>query len=123
MPPGAAGNPATQVNASGTGAASAVNITLPAAVGKITYCTGIVVTGAGATAASNITVTITNVLNGPMSFKIVIPAGVNTSITPLVYNFNPPLQGLGLNTAINFNVPSFGAGNTDSAAMINGFQQ
>lgn len=111
---------ATYVATSSTGAATAIGGTVLSAVGKRAYLAGIVITGAGATAASVITAAVTNTTPS-LSFKIVIPAGATTSIQPLIVNFNPPIPANALNTGINVNLPSFGAGNTDAACVAWGY--
>jgi len=113
---------ATQLAASQAGAASALGATLLNAAGKTTYITGFQVTGAGATAASVITVQIQNVVSGPMSYKMAIPAGATVGVTPLIVTFPQPLAASGVNVAIAVSVPSFGAGNTDAAVSAQGFQ-
>ena len=122
---GTAGYPsgATVITASsGNKAASTANATLAAAAGAFTYITGFEVTGAGATAASNILVTVTGVQGGTMTYNLVIPAGVNTSITPLQVEFSPAIPSSAVNTAIQVAVPSFGAGNTNASTVAHGFQ-
>ena len=111
------------LTASATGAASAITATLAAAVGKTTFITGFQITGAGATGASVIVVTITGVITGTMSYDIVVPAGVTASITPLIVTFPVAVPASATNTTIVVNVPSFGAGNTNSAVAAQGFQQ
>ena len=113
---------ATAVGASQTGAATPLSGTLAAGgAAKRTYISGLVVTGAGATAGSVITVTLTNTVGGTMNFKVVVPAGAGTSITPLVVNFIPPVPAGALNQGIAVTVPSFGAGNTDAAFSAWGY--
>jgi hypothetical protein len=51
----------------------------------------------------------------------VIPAGVTTSIVPLLVTFYPPLPASATNTAITVTAVAFGAGNTNAAAVANGF--
>lgn len=111
------------VDNSASGAASAIVATLPAAVGATTYLTGFEVTGAGATAGSVVTVTVTGIAGGTKTYDVVIPAGVGTSITPLTVEFTRPIPASGVNQAIAVNVPSFGAGNTNAAVTAHGFQQ
>ena len=83
---------------------------------------GFIITGAGATAASVVTVTVTGTITGTLSFALVIPAGATTSITPLIVEFSRPIPASAANTAIVVNVPSFGAGNTNAAVVAHGFQ-
>jgi hypothetical protein len=123
FPPGATGLTQTYVSQSSAVAAGGNSNTLPATAGKITYCTGFTVTGGGATGASNIAVTLTQTASNNLNYVIVVPAGATTSITPLVVTFNPPVPASAPNTGIILTVPSFGAGNTNAAAEIHGFQQ
>lgn len=113
----------TDVDASATGANAAQAVTLPAAAGQTTYITGFQITGAGATAASVIVVTVTGVLGGTKRYDLVIPAGATTSITPLIIEFARPIPASAVNTAIVVNVPAFGAGNTNVAVTAHGYQQ
>ena len=113
----------TPLTGSATGAASAANVTLAGTAAKTTYITGFQITGAGATAASVISVTITGTVTGTMNYNIAVPAGITTSITPLIVSFPIPVPASAVNTAIVVNVPSFGAGNTNSAVAAQGFQQ
>jgi hypothetical protein len=122
---GAAGYPvgATPVTASsGNQAAAASTVTLPGVAAKTTYITGFTVTGAGATAASIIGVTLVGLISGTATFDLVIPAGATTSITPLSVQFSAPVPASTTNTAIVVTVPSFGTGNTNAATVATGFQ-
>ena len=111
-----------ELEVSASVAAAANNQTLAAAAGKRTYITGFSVTGAGATAASVITITVTG-LTDTLEYKMTIPAGASVAVTPLILEFNRPIPASALNTAIVVNVPSFGAGNTAAAATAQGFQR
>lgn len=113
----------TSLTGSNTGAASAANVTLAGVAAKTTYIAGFQVTGGGATAASIITVTVTGVITGTMSYNIAVPAGATLGITPLIVTFPIPVPASAVNTAIVVNVPSFGTGNTASAVAAQGFQQ
>lgn len=112
---------ATVQVSSTTGAAAAQNPVLGNLAGKTTYVAGFSITGAGATAASVISVTVQGTLLGNLNYKIAVPAGATVGITPLIVNFNPPIPANAANASIILNVPSFGAGNTDAAAVIWGF--
>jgi hypothetical protein len=114
---------ATPVSSSATGAAAALAPALAAVSGRMNYITGFQITGAGATAASIIAVTLTGVIGGTITYYLVIPAGATASITPLVVTFPIPLQASATNIAITLNVPSFGTGNTNAAASLQGFYQ
>jgi hypothetical protein len=121
--PGQAPDFAEPVNVTGSAAnaAAANNVSLPAVAGKTNWLTGFEVTGAGATAASVITVTITGTITGTLNYQLPIPAGAAVGVTPLVVEFPVPIPASGVNTAIALNVPSFGAGNTNAAAVIHGY--
>lgn len=112
----------TRVAASATVAAAANNQTLAGAAGKLTYLEGFVVSGGGATAASNIEVTVTG-LATTLRFTMTIPAGATAAVAPIVVMFPTPIPASAVNTAIVVNVPSFGAGNTAASAAAWGFQQ
>jgi hypothetical protein len=69
-----------QVNASsGNVAAAAATSTLTSRTGFFAYLTGFEVTGAGATGASVIAVTVTGLAGGTMTYNIAIPAGATTA--------------------------------------------
>lgn len=114
--------PAYPLAVSASVAAAANNQTLPAAADEYTFLAGFQITGGGATAASVIAVTVTGVQGGTLNYAIPVPAGATLGISPLVVNFDPPLRSSAKNTAIVVNVPSFGAGNTNSSAVAYGFQ-
>lgn len=111
------------LSASATGAAAAISATLAAAAGKTTYLTSFVVTGGGATAASLVTVTVTGVIGGPLSFVMAIPAGATVGVTPLNVALPVPIAATAPNTAIVVNVPSFGVGNTSEAVVAVGYRE
>lgn len=109
-------------NVGATGAAGAIAAAVPALANAVSYITGFQVTGAGATAGSVIVVTVTGVKGGPLSYELVVPAGAGVSVQPLQVTFDNPLPASAPNTAISVNVPSFGAGNTNAAVDVEGFQ-
>lgn len=114
----------TDIEVGASVAAAANNQTLAAGgAGVRTFITGFYVDGLGATAASNITVTVTGLTN-TLSFTIPIPAGVTVAlgVARLLVIFMRPIPASADNTAIVVNVPSFGAGNTVSQAGAFGFQ-
>src|SRR5579859_5778695 len=90
---GAAGaeSAVVDVDNSATGAAAAIAATLPGAAGKTTYLTGFEVTGAGATGASVIAITVTGILGGTKTYELAIPAGAGVGVTPLTVEFSRPL--------------------------------
>jgi hypothetical protein len=123
QPPGAANTGQTGVTASSTGGAQANNCTLAAVAGKTNYVTGFEVTGAGATAAGVISITLTGIISGTLNYSLAIPAGANAGVPPLVVQFTEPIPASAVNTALTLNVPSFGAGNTNASAALHGFYQ
>jgi hypothetical protein len=108
---------------SATGAASAITATITSAPSRMAYLTGFQVTGGGATGASVIVVTVTGIQGGTMSYDIAVPAGATAAAPNLVITFPVPVAASALNTNIVVNVPSFGAGNTNSAVAAQGFSQ
>jgi hypothetical protein len=113
---------ATPVHASASGAAAIVAATLPAAVGKTTYISKLVVTGGGATAAQVTGVTLSGIVGGSAVYVLGVPAGVAFAVTPLVLDFNPPVPASAINTAIAVTANSFGAGNLNANVEAFGFQ-
>jgi hypothetical protein len=111
----------TDLTASVTGAATALTATLPGIAGRTTFITGFEITGAGATAASNILVTVTGTISGTLNYYVTVPAGTTTSIAFPPVEFTRPIPASGTNTAIVVNVPSFGSGNTAAAVTAHGF--
>lgn len=114
----AAGTTLVQGNQAGTGAASAITLTVPAQAGKTNQVSGFTVSGTGATAGSTIVITLAGVQGGTQSFDYVVPAGAAVAAPTLEVTFNPPLVASGPNVAIVLTVPSFGAGNLQSAAEL-----
>lgn len=109
-------------NGSGNVANASAAATLVAGgTGKRTFVQKIIVTGAGATAASVISVTITGLTGGTRTWNLVIPAGATTSITPLILDFGDGFPASADNTPITVTVPAAGAGNTNMSVNIFGF--
>ncbi|MGJ7508682.1 hypothetical protein [Variovorax sp. GT1P44] len=121
---GAAGYPggAVPVASSSIGAAATVTATLPAAVGKTTYITGLQVSAGGATAGSLNGASLTGVLGGAMNFAVPVPTGAQLATPQIAVTFNPPLPASAVNTAIQLSMPSLGAGNAVAAVSVQGFQ-
>ena len=108
--------------ASGNVAATATTATITATATTTAYITGFEVTGAGATAASVILVTVTGLKGGTATYNLVIPAGVTTAINPLIISFPEAMSASAVNTSIVVNVPSFGTGNTNASVVAHGYQ-
>ena len=107
---------------SGNVAAASAAATLAGAASKTTYISGFQITGAGATAASVISVTVAGLKDGTSTYTMAIPAGVTTAVQPLIVYFYPPLPASATNTAIVVTAPSFGAGNTNATCNAQGYQ-
>ncbi len=117
--PGAAQTPAAQSN-SGGNAQQVASISPPA--GQLAFLTGIQIYGLGATAALEVTATLTGLLGGNMSFPVQVPAGATVPITPVTQVFGGAgLQGSVAGQAIVLTVPAFGAGNTFEQASLQGY--
>lgn len=113
------------INVSSSGGAQANTVTLPAGgVGVTTWVTGFEVTGMGATAQATLDVTLGGVSGAPLHYVLLVPAGVTTEVDGLTVELAAPgIPANAANTAITLTVPSFGAGNTNAAATIHGYQQ
>lgn len=110
------------LGASGNVANASAVATLAGAAGKTTYIAGFECTGAGATAAAVVNLTITGLLGGTFTYTFVFPAGVTALATPLLVPFETPLQASATNTAIVVTLPAGGAGNTNASCNAHGFQ-
>lgn len=110
-----------QYVSSGNKAAAVASAAIPAAAGLTSYLSGFEITGAGATAASVVTATVTDG-TWTLSYSVAVPAGANVGITPLVVRFPTPLKASAANTAITVSCPSLGAGNTNACVNATGYQ-
>jgi len=114
---------ATPTNASsGNIAAGVAAATLAGVSGKTTHLCGFSVTGAGATAASVVAVTVVGLIGGTMTFNLSVPAGAAVAHGGLRLEFPKPLVASAANTAIVVSCPSLGAGNTNNATNAWGYQ-
>jgi hypothetical protein len=122
-------NAITPIVASATsGGAAAIAPALAATAGKTNFLEGFTITGSGATGASVIEASITGLNGGTIYYELPIVAGVNLGAFPLTgnefwVNFPEPIPATGADVAITLHVPSFGSGNTNSAAVLYGFQK
>lgn len=120
---GTPGDATSVVVSSGNVAAASAVAAMPATASKTNYVTGIIVTGAGATAASVIQVTLAGLIGGvTATYIMAIPAGVTAAVNPLAIRFDPPIPANAANAAITLTAPSFGAGNTNACAVITGYR-
>lgn len=106
---------------SGNVANASAAATLTGTATTTVYITGFEVTGAGATGASVVAVTVAGLLGGSRIYNLVIPAGAAVSIQPLFVTYFPPLPASAINTALSVTVAAAGAGNTNMAVVAHGF--
>lgn len=104
----------------GNVAASANNVGLASAVGRLVYLSGFEISGLGSTAGATITITVTGIPT-TLSYTLVIPASVTTAVPTLQVEYSTPIGANATNQAITVNVPSFGAGNTNTTVAVHGF--
>ena len=115
-------NSVALASSSGNVANASAVATLAGAAGLTTYISGFEITGAGATAASVVTATITGLLGGTLTYVIAVPAGVTAPLPSLVVPFFPPLPSSSVNTNIVVTLSALGAGNTNAAVVAHGFR-
>lgn len=108
---------------SGNVANATATATLPATAGVTNFITGFSITFAGATAASVVVATVTGLLGGTMSYVIAVPAGATVGGQPVAVDLAVPHPASAPNTAITLTLPALGAGNTNAAVGIRGFQK
>lgn len=122
----APGNPFTLQTAwtqTSTGGAQANTVTQAASAGKTNYCTGFEITGSGATAAVNVTVTLASGGTTVANYTFVVPAGATLQATPLIVEYPAPIVGLAPGQSMVLTVATFGAGNTGASVTMHGYTQ
>jgi hypothetical protein len=119
LPVGVGGTPFHVANAGGN---SACTLTINAgAAGTYINVTDFWVTGSGATAASNVTVTYSGLAGGTSYDSLAVPAGVTTQIPLLEHHLTYPWKAAAAATQVQISVPALGSGNTAVACHVNGF--
>lgn len=108
-------------NSSGNVAAAIAAATLVAIAAKTAFISGFEVTGSGATAGLPVSVTVTGLLGGTLTYTYTAVAGVLLANQPLIVEFNPPLPASAVNTNIVVSCPSLGLGNTNNTVNAHGF--
>lgn len=117
------GGGGAQINASSGDVANATAAaTLAGTAGKTTYLTGFEITGTGATAGAAVAVTVTGVLNGPLTYIYTAATGAAVANTPLIVSFPEPLAASAANTGITVSCPALGAGNAHNSTNAHGYQ-
>ena len=110
------------IASSGNVAAATATATITSASGKTAYITGFSVTGTGATVALPVSVTVTGVLGGTLTYTYAAIAGALLSNQPLVVAFDPPLPASATNTNIVVSCPSLGVGATNNTVVAQGYR-
>lgn len=106
---------------SGNVANATAAATLTGTATTTVYITGFEVTGAGATGALVVSVTVSGLLGGSKLYTYTFPVGVAVACQPLVVTFYPPLPASAINTAIAVTCPASGAGGTNNTVVAHGF--
>lgn len=114
----------TPQSSSASGGNAVQTATIPAVAGVFGFITSLRITGLGATAATEVTATLTGVQGGTINYPVSVPAGAAVPITPVIDSFGTRgLQASAVNTAIVLTLPAFGVGNTLEAVSITGYTQ
>lgn len=122
MLPTVARNPTPLVNSSGVVANANAVATLTSNGEQTVYLTGFSCTALGATALANVTITITGLRGGTLSYEFQFPAGVTAIASPITHTFPFPLAAVGPGTNVVVTLPAGGAGNTVAITNAHGFQ-
>ena len=101
---------------------TALTATVAAVAGRTNFVTEVIVQGLGATAGGDATLSFSGVTPSIGPFHVAIPGGVGTPINCPTFIFNPPLQASAPNTAILVQLTAPGAGNTEIALNVIGYQ-
>lgn len=126
--PALVANIGTLANTASAKSGSSGNVTnagatasLAAVSAKTNYITGFQCTASGATSALAVNVTVTGTASGTLTYPFTFPTGVTAQAAPLVVRFDPPLAASAINTAITVTLPAGGAGNTNAAVNVQGY--
>lgn len=123
----AAADPAasqTPIDSTASGGNAQQVATIAPGAGNLAFIQSLRITGLGATAAAEVTATLTGVQGGTINYPVNVPAGVAVPIAPVEDTF--PGRGLaasGVGVSIVLTLPAFGAGNTLESASIQGYAQ
>lgn len=122
-PPGYALTTQTAFCQTSTGGAQANTITVAGLAGKTIYVTGFEITGSGATAASDIAITLASGGTTQANYTLPVIAGATLIETPLIVEFTTPVSGLAVGNNAVLTVPSFGSGNTAASVTLHGYYE
>ena len=121
QPPG--GLQGTPFIASAVQTAAPATVTMPAVVGRRSFIDTIHVSGTGATAAAEVTATLTNMesvgVATTLNWAFTAPLGVGVPASPLIISFDPPAPVLSGSAAV-LTLPSLTAGGM-GAVVLQGF--
>jgi hypothetical protein len=106
---------------SGNKANVSASATLTPSATQTAYISGFEISGAGATAALPVTVTVAGLLGGTQNYTCCFAAGALVGNLPLVVDFDPPLPASEINTPIVVTCPASGAGGTNNTVVAHGF--
>jgi hypothetical protein len=117
--------PGIPITASSGNVANATATATLAAGGakRFTYICGFQATAGGATATAAVNLTVTNVVNGTLTYTFGAVAGAGFPSPPLVVPFSPCLPANAANTAIVVSMPALGTGNTNATVSAWGYQR
>lgn len=106
---------------SGNVANAVAAATLTGQAGQETWLEGFSITGSGSTTALPVSVTLTGLQGGTLTFTYVFIAGVLLANQALVIMFPTPLKASAVAGSIAVSCPAGGAGNTNNTANIFGY--
>ena len=89
---------------------------------SVVYLAGFTITGAGATAAAVVEVTVTGVVGGTLTYEYGAVAGAALMNAPLTQRFDPPLPAADADTDIVVSCPALGAGALANSANAWGYR-
>lgn len=115
-------NAVALTKSSGNVAANTAAAALTPDADKQAFCAGFIISGSGATGALVVSVTLTGVTGGTLTFTYTAIAGAALANQPLAVAFDPPIAASSINQAITVSCPTLGAGNTNNTANIWGYQ-
>lgn len=112
---------ATSITGVGSGSNAVITGTLAGVGGKTTYIVGFEITGAGAIVGLPVTVTVTGILGGTLSYTYAAIAGVLLGNGPLIVDYGMGLPSAALGGNIVVSCPALGLGNTANTVVVRGY--
>ena len=108
---------------SGNVAAATASCSFAADPGIMNFLSGFNLTGSGATVGNVVSLTVTGLLGGTMTYTVAVPTGATIGVPALIVQFPEAIMASAANTAITVSVPSFGTGNTHAAVSMYGYRR